>query len=59
LVAGVNYGQIWTSQLTVTTSSTTGISGYLQGLPYSTVQLLYLGNGLWNTITTSGTVLAF
>lgn len=59
LIAGVNYGQIWTSQLTVTTGSTTGISGYLEGPPYSTIQLLYIGNGIWNTITSSGAVLAF
>jgi hypothetical protein len=59
LIAGVNNGQIWTSQLTATTGSTTGTSGYLQGLNYSTIQLLYMGNGTWNTITTSGTVLAF
>jgi len=55
----VNSGQIWTSQLTATTGSTTGISGYLQGLEYSTIQLLYMGNGIWNTITAGGTVLAF
>ncbi len=59
LIAGVNFGQIWTSQLTTTTSSTTGTSGYLQGLNFSTIQLLYMGNGVWNTITASGTVLAF
>ena len=59
LIAGVNFGQIWTSQLTTTTSSTTGTSGYLEGLNYSTIQLLYMGNGIWNTITASGTVLAF
>jgi photosystem II stability/assembly factor-like uncharacterized protein len=59
LIAGVNNGQIWTSQLAATTGSTTGTSGYLQGLNYSTIQLLYMGNGIWNTITTSGTVLAF
>ncbi|HLX69250.1 MAG TPA: hypothetical protein VKV04_06445 [Verrucomicrobiae bacterium] len=59
LIGGVNFGQIWTSQLTTTTSSTTGTSGYLQGLNFSTIQLLYMGNGVWNTITASGTVLAF
>ena len=59
LMAGVNFGQIWTSQLTTTTSSTTGTSGYLQGLNFSTIQLLYMGSGIWNTITSSGTVLAF
>ena len=51
LMAGVNFGQIWTSQLTTTTSSTTGTSGYLQGLNFSTIQLLYMGSGVWNTIT--------
>jgi len=59
LIAGVNGGQIWTSQLTATTGSTSGISGYLQGLAYSTIQLLYMGNGTWNTITANGTVFAF
>jgi photosystem II stability/assembly factor-like uncharacterized protein len=59
LIAGVNFGQIWTSQLSTTTGTTTGNSGYLQGVSFSTIQLLYMGSGVWNTITSSGTVFAY
>jgi photosystem II stability/assembly factor-like uncharacterized protein len=59
LIAGVNFGQIWTSQLSTTTGTTTGTSGYLQGVSFSTIQLLYMGSGIWNTITSSGTVFAY
>lgn len=55
LVAAVEDGQIYTSS----SRSASGTAGYLLGDQYSAVELQYIGNGVFMTISYAGTLLAY
>jgi hypothetical protein len=57
LAAAVYGGGIYTSQLSSqTTTTTTGINGYMSGGPDTTVELQYIGNGQFMTLNSFGTI---
>jgi hypothetical protein len=57
LAAIVNSGQIYTSSGSASSATTVGAAGDLVGGPFATVELQYIGNGLWIPLSHEATII--